>query len=131
MIISSLKSDLQEVKCYLHLFPHCVTYSTSQKFGHNHVVTKSKYIISSHPFALMTALQTLGILSTSFMRNAFPNVLDFPHMLSTCWLLFLHSAIQLIPRVIVEARSSDTALHHTPLSNRLRQPRGVVWVISC
>ena len=46
----------------------------------------------------MTALYTLGILSTSFMRNAFPTVLnEFPNMLSTCWLLFLHSAIQLIP----------------------------------
>ena len=30
--------------------------------------------------------------------NAFPTVLkEFPHMLSTCWLLFLHSAVQLIP----------------------------------
>ena len=43
-------------------------------------------------------LCTLVILSTSFMRNDFPNVLkEFPHMLSTCWLLFLHSAVQLIP----------------------------------
>ena len=30
---------------------------------------------SSDLFALMTALHTLGILSTSFMRNAFPTVL--------------------------------------------------------
>jgi hypothetical protein len=45
----------------------------------------------------MTALHTLGILSTSFTWNAFPTVLkEFPHMLSTCWLLFLHSAVQLI-----------------------------------
>ena len=52
-------------------------------------------------------------------------------MLDTCWLLFLHSAFQLIPShlncvevgviveaikvgVIVEARSSDAALHHSP-----------------
>uniref|UniRef100_A0A674DTJ4 Ras association domain family member 8b n=1 Tax=Salmo trutta TaxID=8032 RepID=A0A674DTJ4_SALTR len=43
-------------------------------------------------------LHTLGILSTSFTWNAFPTVLkEFPHMLSTCWLLFLHSAVQLIP----------------------------------
>jgi hypothetical protein len=43
-------------------------------------------------------LHTLGILSTSFMRNAFSTSLkEFPHMLSTCWLLFLHSVIQLIP----------------------------------
>ncbi|KAK6301202.1 hypothetical protein J4Q44_G00293000 [Coregonus suidteri] len=56
------------------------------------------------------------------MRNYFPTVLkEFPHMLSTCWLCFLHSAVQLIPnhlnrgsgRVIVEARSSDAALHHS------------------
>ena len=41
-------------------------------------------------------------------------------MLSTCWLLFLHSAVRLISKhlnwveVIVEARSSDAALHHSP-----------------
>ena len=30
--------------------------------------------------------------------NAFPTVLKvLPHMLSTCWLLFIHSAVQLIP----------------------------------
>ena len=46
----------------------------------------------------MTALHTLDILSTSFTWNAFPTVLkQFPHMLSTCWLLFLHSAVELIP----------------------------------
>jgi hypothetical protein len=45
----------------------------------------------------MTALHTLGILSTSFTWNAFPTVLkEFPHMMSTCWLLFLHSAVKLI-----------------------------------
>jgi hypothetical protein len=61
----------------------------------------------------MTALQTLGILSTSFILNAFPTVLkELPHMLNTCWLLFLQSAVQLNPNhlnwligqlVIVEA----------------------------
>ena len=46
----------------------------------------------------MTALNTLGLLSTRFTWNAFPTVLkEFPHMLSTYWLLFLHSAVQLIP----------------------------------
>ena len=74
----------------------------------------------------MTALYTLGILSTNFMRDTFTTVLkEFPQMLSTCWLLFLHFAVQLIPnylnwvevKVIVEARSSDAALHHTPWSN--------------
>ena len=48
---------------------------------------------------MMTALHTLVILSTSFTWNAFPTVLkEFLHMLSTCWLLFLHSAVQLIPK---------------------------------
>ena len=46
----------------------------------------------------MTALHTLGILSTSFTWIYFPTVLkEFPHMLSTCWLLFLYLAVQLIP----------------------------------
>ena len=46
----------------------------------------------------MTALHTLGILSTSFTWNAFPTVLkEFSHMLSICWLLFLHSTVQQIP----------------------------------
>jgi hypothetical protein len=46
----------------------------------------------------MTALHTLGILTISFTCNAFPTSLkEFPHMLSTRWLLFLHSAVQLIP----------------------------------
>ena len=36
--------------------------------------------------------------STSFTWNAFPIVLkEFPRILSTCWLLFLHSLVQLIP----------------------------------
>jgi hypothetical protein len=46
----------------------------------------------------MTALHTLGILSNSFTWNAYPTVLkEFPQMLTTCWLLFVHSAVQLIP----------------------------------
>ena len=50
------------------------------------------------PFALMRGLHTLGILSTSFTWNAFPTVLkQVLHTLSTCWLLFFHSAVQLIP----------------------------------
>ena len=37
--------------------------------------------------------------------NAFPTVLkEFPHMLSTCWMLFLHSAVQLIS---IGLRSGD------------------------
>ena len=45
----------------------------------------------------MTALHTIGILSTSFTWNVFPTILEFPNMMSTCWPLFLHSAVQLIP----------------------------------
>ena len=46
----------------------------------------------------MTALHTLGILSTSFSWNTFTTVLkECSHILSTCWLLFLHSVVQLIP----------------------------------
>ena len=46
----------------------------------------------------MTALHTLSVLSHSFTCNASPIVSkEFPHMLNTCWLLFLHSAFQLIP----------------------------------
>ena len=63
------------------------------------MLNKLKYILdpsNSHPLPL-TALHTLGILSTSFTWKAFPTVLkEFPLMLSTCWLLFL-SAVQLIP----------------------------------
>ena len=41
-------------------------------------------------------------------------------MLTICWLLFLHSVVQLMPNhlnwveVIVEARSSDAGLRHYP-----------------
>ena len=44
----------------------------------------------------MTALHTLGILSTSFMRNAFPTVLkEFPHA-EHLLAAFFHSVVQLI-----------------------------------
>ena len=58
------------------------------------MLNKSKYIVwdssKQPPFALMTALHTLGILSTSFTWNAFPKkswkvLKELPHMLST-WL---------------------------------------------
>ena len=36
--------------------------------------------------------------SLNQLHKTFPTVLkEFPHMLSTCWMLFLHSAVQLIP----------------------------------
>ena len=87
------------------------------------------------PFALMKALHTLGILSTSFMRNAFPTVLkELPHMLST-WMLFFHSAVQLIPNHLnwVEVRwlwrPGDLMQHSTILllgQIALTQPGGVL-----
>ena len=67
------------------------------------VLNKSKYMLYlrffKYPhFALMTALHTLGIFSTRFTWIAFPTVLkEFPHMLNTCWLIYIHSAVQLIP----------------------------------
>ena len=82
-------------------------YSTSQKFGHTY---------SFKGFSLFFTI--LYIVECLYTWNAFPTVLkEFPHMLGTCWLLFLHSVVQLIPndlnccwgRVIVEA-----ALHHSP-----------------
>ena len=101
-----------------HIWHHVVT---------KKVLNKSKYILDFRFFKVATlclddSFHTLGILSTSFMRNAYPTVLkEFPHMLSTCWLLFLHSAVQLIPKLgdwaIVEARSFDVPLHHSPWSN--------------
>ena len=58
------------------------------------------YFISFKVAALYLddSLYNLGILSASFAWNALPTVLkEFTHILSTCWLLFLHSAVQLIP----------------------------------
>jgi hypothetical protein len=40
------------------------------------VLNESKYILNSHIFALMTALHTLDIISTSFMRNDLSNILE-------------------------------------------------------
>ena len=64
---------------------------SNQKFS-----KKLKYIFYLRFFkvaiALMTALNTLGILSTSFTWNAFPSVLkEFPHMLSTLIHALFHS----------------------------------------
>ena len=50
----------------------------------------------------MTALRTLGIMSTSFTWSAFLTVLkEFPRMLCTYWLLFFHSVVQLIPNHLI------------------------------
>ena len=84
-------------------------------------------------FALMTALHTLGILSTSFDWIAFPIVLK--ELLSTCWLLFLHSTVQLIPNHLnlVEFcglwRPGHLIQHFIPLfpgQLALTQPGGVL-----
>ena len=67
------------------------------------LLNKSNYIFYFRCFKVATlflddSLQVLCILSTSFTWNAFPTALkEFPHMLSTCWLLFLQSVVQLIP----------------------------------
>ena len=96
----------------------------------NHVVTKKSFKqirIYLRFFKVATLClddSFAHVLSTSFTWNAFPTVLkEFPHMLSTCWLLFLHSAIKLIPNHLnwVEIGwlwrpgpcSTDAALHHT------------------
>lgn len=55
---------------------------------------------------LMTAYCTLLAFSqVSWGRHNFSTVLrEFPCMLSTCWLLFLHSALQLIPSHRTDSR---------------------------
>ena len=87
----------------------------------------------------MTALHTLGILSTSFTWKAFPTVLkEFPHMLSTCSLIFLHTAVQLIPNhnwveVSWLWRPGLLMQHCITLllcQISLTQPGGVFWVIA-
>ena len=85
----------------------------------------------------MTALHTLGILSTSFTWNAFPTVLkEFPHMLST----FPSLCGPTHPKpsqlgwdcVFVEARSSDAALHRSPSwSNSTHTAWWCVGSLSC
>ena len=87
----------------------------------------------SHPLPWWQ-LCTLGILSTSFMRNASTVLKEFPHMLSTCWLLFFHSAVQLISnhhnRVEVGWlwRPGDLMQHSITLLRQiaLTQPGGVL-----
>ena len=75
------------------------------------VLNKSEYILYLRFFkvasrwlddivahCLLILLLDFAMISTSFTWNAFPTILkEYPHMLSTCWLLFLHSAVQLIP----------------------------------
>ena len=77
----------------------------------------------------MTTLHTLGILSTSFTWDVFPTVLkEFPHMLSTCWLLFLHSAVQLIPNQLngsigqIAVTQPGGVLGHCPVEKQMIVP---------
>ena len=64
----------------------------------NQKSVKQSKIYFIFEIAFMIASHTLGILSTSFTWNDFPTILkEFPHILSTCWLLFLHCAVRLIP----------------------------------
>ena len=73
----------------------------------------------------MTALNTLGILSTSFTWNAFPTVLkEFPHMLSTCWLLFLHSAVQIVRLCWIDDFMGQIGLLYR---GRVWTQRGFAW----
>ena len=93
------------------LFYYCRIIVKTSKLWNNtyithHVATKKVFkqikiyfwFFKNKLFTLMTALHTLGILSTRFTWNAFPTVLkEFPPILSTCWLIFLHSTVPLFP----------------------------------
>ena len=79
-------------------------YVSGTNIGHH--VDKDKWIEASvfhwdahyRSKVFRTTTHSRVFLSTSFTWNAFPTVLkEFPHMLSTCWLFFLHSAVWLIP----------------------------------
>ena len=74
----------------------------------NHVVTKevlnkSKYILDLRFFKVATLCLDDSFAHSWHSLNqlhleCFSTALrEFPHMLSICWLLFLHSAVQLIP----------------------------------
>ena len=73
-------------------------------------LNKFKYILDFSLFEVATlclddsfahSWRSLNQLHEEWTWNAFPTVLkEFPHMLSTCWLLFLHSTVQLIPNYL-------------------------------
>ena len=74
----------------------------------------------------MTALHTLGILSTKLHLECFSNSVEgvptyAEHLLaafpSLCGPTHLNPIEMIWGRVIVEARSSDAALNHSPWSN--------------
>ena len=99
----------------------------------NHVVTKKVLDKSKHimhivikildlRFFKVTTLclddsfaQTLGILSTSFMRNTFPTVLkEFPHIV--CWAVVECFSITLRPKSsqTISIGLKSAVLHHSP-----------------
>ena len=97
-------------------------------------------ILQKPPFALMTTLHTLSVLSTSFTWNAFLTVLkEFPHaehLLAAFPSLCGPTHPKPPPfgwgRGIVEARSSDAALHHSPsLSYNPYTAWSCVGLLSC
>jgi len=73
----------------------------------------------------MSDLHTIGILSQPHevdTWNSFPTILkEFPEVLSTCFPSLsgpTHPKPSLdLDQVIMDARSSDAALHHTPWTN--------------
>ena len=90
---------------------------------------KSEYVLYFRSFKVATfcfddsfVQSWHSLTSISFMRYSNGMVFQQSWTSSQRWLLFLHSAVQLIPsqsqfglgQMIVAARSSDTALHHSP-----------------
>ncbi len=71
------------------------------------VLNKPEYVLYFRFFKLATicfddsfahSWHSLSQIHEVVTWNGFPTVLkEFPEVLSTCWLLFLHSAVQLIP----------------------------------
>ena len=101
-----------------HIWSHVVT---------KKVLNKSKYILDFRFFKVATCLDDSFAHSWHSLKQLhlelFPSVLkEFPYMLSTCWLLFHHSVVQLIPNHLnwVEVRwlwrpgHLMHALHHSP-----------------
>ena len=100
---------------YFYYFPHCrIVLKTSTPWNNSYgyiltkkVLNKWKYILFLRFFKVATlclndsfahSWQSLNQLHEVVTWNALPTVLkEFPHMLSTCWLLFLHFSVQLIP----------------------------------
>ena len=135
---------------YLYYFLHCrIIVKTSKLWNNiwNHVVTKkvlnkSKHILDSRFFKVATLCLDDSLAHSWHSLNqlhleCFSNI-QFPHMLSTCWLHFLHSAVLRIPNHLnwVEVRwlwRPGHLIQHsiTVLLGQIAitQPGGVFWVI--